>query len=110
MIDAPYAKYISSENIYILKLYCQRQSTSSQIFVEIKVIQGVVFPEISNLNDSAPDKKPKYSRKRKISLILSNIFATHQLMDRAIEYSIHQFCKTFSHLALCYSLLYDCHL
>ena len=75
LIDAPYAKYISSENIYILKLYCQRQSTSSQIFVEIKVIQGVVFPEISKLNDSAPDKKPKYSRKRKIGLILSNIFA-----------------------------------
>ena len=27
------------------------------------------------MNDSAPDKKPKYSRKRKIGLTLSNIFA-----------------------------------
>ena len=33
-------------------------STSSQIFEQIEVIQEVVLPGISKLNDSALDKKP----------------------------------------------------
>ena len=33
-------------------------STSSQIFKPIEVIQWVVLPGISKLNNSAPDKKP----------------------------------------------------
>ena len=33
-------------------------SISSQIFEQIEVIQELVLPGISKLNDSAPDKKP----------------------------------------------------
>ena len=33
-------------------------STFSQVFEQIEVIQGVVLPAISKLNDSTSDKKP----------------------------------------------------
>ena len=32
---------------------------SSQVVEQIEVIQGVVLPGISNMNNSAPDEKPK---------------------------------------------------
>ena len=59
-------------------------STSSQIFEQIEVIQEVVLPGISKLNDSALDKREgdltqfspkKDSRKRKMDLILPIIFS-----------------------------------
>ena len=51
--------------------------TSSQIFEQIEVIQGVVLPGISKLNDSVPVKKPgdQTQSKRRIYLILPIKFA-----------------------------------
>ena len=43
-------------------------STSSQIVEQIEVIQGVVLPGISKINDSAPDKnfqQTQFSSKKK---------------------------------------------
>ena len=52
---------ISHQKIYTF-WYCdvsdEAPLTSSQIFEQIEVIQGVVLPGKSKLNDSAPDKKP----------------------------------------------------
>ena len=59
LVDTPIAKYISSEDIYIL--YCVVNDeiilASSQIFEQIEVIQGLILTGISKLNDSVPDKK-----------------------------------------------------
>ena len=59
MVDTPIAKYISSEDIYIL--YCVVNDeiilASSQIFEQIEVIQGLILTGISKLNDLVPDKK-----------------------------------------------------
>ena len=33
--------------------------STSEIVEQNEVVQGVVLPEISKMNDSAPDKKPK---------------------------------------------------
>ena len=57
--------------------------TYTQIFEQIEVIQEVVLPGMSTLNDSGPHKKPKDqtqfspkkdSRKRKMDLMLPIIF------------------------------------
>ena len=83
-------------------------SNSSQIGEQIEVIQGVVLPVISKLNDSAPEKKPgnqtqfspkKDSRKRKMNLTLSIIFvitATDGSCYRVVDWS---FLKDFFHLS-----------
>ena len=59
LVDTPIAKYISSEDIYIL--YCVVNDeiilASSQIFEQIEVIQGLILTGISKLNDLVPDKK-----------------------------------------------------
>ena len=59
LVDTPIAKYISSEDIYIL--YCVVNDeiilASSQIFEQIEVIQRLILTGISKLNDSVPDKK-----------------------------------------------------
>ena len=66
-------------------------STSSQIVEQIEFIQEVDKPWVSKLNDSALGKRQntifskKDSRKRKMVLILSIMFATYQLMDPVIE-------------------------
>ena len=66
-------------------------STSSQIVEQIEFIQEVDKPWVSKLNDSAQDKRQntifskKDSRKRKMVLILSIMFATYQMMDPVIE-------------------------
>ena len=65
-------------------------STSSQMVEQIEVIQGVVLPGISKMNDAGPDKKPKeqiqFSQKK--TLIKGEWFRycllyllLHQLMD-----------------------------
>ena len=65
-------------------------STSSQMVEQIEVIQGVVLPGISKMNDAAPDKKPKEQIKfsQKKTLIKGEWFRycllyllLHQLMD-----------------------------
>ena len=52
---------ISHQEIYTF-WYCvvndEIPSTFSQVFQQIEVIQGVVLPAISKLNDSTSDKKP----------------------------------------------------
>ena len=79
-------------------------STSSQIVEQIEVIQEVVLPGISKLNDWAPDKKKgdqtQFFRKKILEkgkgiwhcllYLLSN-----QLMVRVIEWFIHQTYKNF---------------
>ena len=79
-------------------------STSSQIVEQIEVIQEVVLPGISKLNDWAPDKKQgdktQFFRKKILEkgkgiwhcllYLLSN-----QLMVRVIEWFIHQTYKNF---------------
>ena len=59
LVDTPIAKYISSEDIYIL--YCVVNDeiilASSQIFEQIEVIQGLILTGVSKLNDSVPDNK-----------------------------------------------------
>ena len=59
MVDTPIAKYISSEDIYILYFVVNDEIilASSQIFEQIEVIQGLILTGISKLNDSVPDKK-----------------------------------------------------
>ena len=59
LVDTPIAKYISSEDIYILYCVVNDEITlaSSQIFEQIEVIQGLILTGISKLNDSVPDKK-----------------------------------------------------
>ena len=58
-INNAFEKHVSSENIYILILHCQRlsTSTSSQIVEQIEVILEVVLRGISKLNGSALDTK-----------------------------------------------------
>ena len=54
-------------------------STSSQIFEQIQVIQGVVLTGISKLNDSVPEKRSgdqtQWKKKTKTGLILPIKFA-----------------------------------
>ena len=83
-------------------------STSSQIVEQIEVIQEVVLPGISKLNDWAPDKKKgdqtQFFRKKILEkgkgiwhcllYLLSN-----QLMVRVIERFIHQTYKNFFRLS-----------
>ena len=59
LVDTPIAKYISSEDIYILYFVVNDEIilASSQIFEQIEVIQGLILTGISKLNDSVPDKK-----------------------------------------------------
>ena len=53
LIDTPFWKYVLSENLYILILCCHDEvpSNFSQIDEKIEVIQEVVLPEISKVND-----------------------------------------------------------
>ena len=79
-------------------------STSSKIVEQIEIIQGVVLPGISKLNDSAQKRNQKKKthflqkmtlEKGKWTWYCLLYLLSHQLMDRAIEYSIHQLYKTF---------------
>ena len=69
-------------------------STSSQSIEQIEVIEAVVLPGTSKMNDSAPDKKPKeqtqFSPKKTLVkgkwfwyCLLYLLF--HQLVDRVTE-------------------------
>ena len=69
-------------------------ATYSQIVEQIEVIQGVVLPWISKLNDSAPDKKqgrqtqfsPKKNREKGKWIWYCQLYLwSHQLMERVIE-------------------------
>ena len=78
-------------------------STSSKIVEQIEIIQGVVLPGISKLNDSAQTRNQKKTHfHQKMTLEKGKwiwycllYLLSHQLMDRTIEYSIHQLYKTF---------------
>ena len=90
------------QNISHLKVYIfwhcvfndEVPSTSSQIVEQIVEQTGVVPPEISNMNDSAQDKKPKAQTQffPKQTLLKGKWFwycllylLSHQLMDRVID-------------------------
>ena len=79
-------------------------STSSQIVEQIEVIQEVVLPGISKLNDWAPDKKQgdqtqffqnKILEKGKEIWHCLLYLLSNQLMVRVIEWFIHQTYKNF---------------
>ena len=53
--DIPYQKIYT---FWFCVVNDEVPSTSSQIFEQIEVIQGVVLSGTSKLNDLAPDKKP----------------------------------------------------
>ena len=101
---------MSHQKIYTF-WYCvandEAPSTYSQIVEQIDVIQGVVLPWISKLNDSAPDKKqggqtqffPKKNLEKGKWIWYCQLYLrSHQLMERVIEKQIHKFYKDFFHL------------
>ena len=81
--------------MYYLKryavLYCvvnyEIASTSSQIYEQIEVLQDVVTPRKSKMNDSTRDKKQKKKilgkriYERKMDLIWPIILLKHQFID-----------------------------
>ena len=60
-------------------------STSSQIVEQIEVIQGVVLPGISKMNDSAVDKKPT----EQTQIFPRNILVKEKWFDIAYHICCH---------------------